>query len=203
MDAILSPLRVPLLALGIGLGGVGLAWLWFNDKEIEASVAVLVAFGLGFLLDLAGKGRLPDHPVSALWLLEGYALVPIAIATAAAAAVVIVTVELTLPDTTPTETKELVGAASTGVTTFLTAGFISAAGDENDSTLADHIKDAFQGKYSRPGGPQGTHAFRPESPGEFWVFAEHYRGVSGWGQPARLKRAKGVATELRTGDSNP
>lgn len=134
---------------------------------------------------------------------EAWALIPIALAVAAAAAVVIVTVELTLPDTTPTETKELVGTASAGVTTFLTAGFIAWAGDENNSTLADHVKEAFQDKYPRPGGAQGAHAFRPESPGEFWVFAEHYRGASGWGRPARVKRAAGVAKELRDGTREP
>jgi hypothetical protein len=192
----LAPLRIPLLALGIGLGGVGLAWLWFDGQELVAAAAVVVALGVGIAFDWAGQHQLPDSPVLARQLMEVSVLVPIALATAASAAVVIVTVELTLPDKTPTETVELVGAVSTGVTTFLTAGFIAWSGDAKDSTMADHIKQAFQGKYKPD--DQGVSKFPRESPGEQWVFAEHYRDASGWGHAARVKRARGVAEALKS-----
>lgn len=204
MAKILEPVRVPLIALAIGLAGVGLAWLWFDQREEVAVAAGAVGIALGSAANWFGRKLLPNHPVGALRLLEGWILIPIALATAASAAVVIVTVELTLPNTTPTDTKELVGAVTTGIAAFLTAAFISWAGDDKDSTLADHVKASFQDRYTRPNRPKpGAHAFAPDSAGEKWVFAEHFRGVSGWGRPARHKRAKGIAHELAAGTSEP
>jgi hypothetical protein len=204
MAAVLSPLRVPLIALAVALGGVGLAWLWFNHHRPLAVIAVVAAVLVGWVIDRVGERLLPDHPKAALYLLEGWLLISLTLAMAAGAAVVIITVELTLPDSTPTSTMELVGAVSTGLTTFLTAGFISWAGDEKDSTLSDHVMKVFQRHYTRPGKPASrAHTFKPESNGELWVFAEAHGGAEGWGGSACRKRAKGIAAELGSGDSDP
>lgn len=208
MSAVLKPLRVPALALLVGLGGVGLAVLWFDDKWLLALAAVLALLVAGVASDALGRRSLPAHPVRARRLLEGWVLIPIALALVASAAVVVVTVELTLPTSEPSkptnETKELVGAISTGITAFLTAGFIAWTEDDKDSSLADHIKDAFQAKYTRPGTPKaGAHEFVANSAGERWVFSDTYGGAEGWSGAARAKRAAGVAQELQEGSSNP
>jgi hypothetical protein len=142
--------------------------------------------------------------VSALYFLQGWLLIPLALAAVAAAAVVVITVELTLPDKTPDETKELVGGVSTGITTFLTAAFIAWSADEKNSALADHIKGKFQARYTRPGEDKpGAHVFRAESEGELLVYSPEYGGAEGWGWPSALKRAHGIAKQLRDGTSEP
>jgi hypothetical protein len=204
MRAIFSPLRIPLQALGIALAGVGLAWLWFNDLWWVGLLSVAGAGLIGWASDKIGAAQLPERPVSAVYSLQGWLLIPLALAAIAAAAVVIVTVELTLPDDTPTDTKELVGAVSTGITTFLTAVFISWASDDQNSTLAEHIMDAFHGRYTDPRTPKpGAHVFRNDSRGLLSVFEPEYLGVEGWGWPARLTRARAIAKELKDGTSEP
>lgn len=208
MLAVLSPLRVPVLALVVGLGGVGLAWLWFNELEVFAVLSVVGLAAVGVIADQIGRRLLPANPVASVWWLQWWILIPIALAVAGSAAVVVLTVELTLPeDVTPkptTETKELVGAISTGITAFITAAFIAWTEDDKDSSLADHVRGAFWDKYTRPEkAKSGQHAFAAGSPGELWVYSEAYGGAEGWGRAARRKRAAGVAEELRTKGSNP
>src|SRR5262245_5222256 len=144
MDAIFSPLWVPLRALFVALAGVGLAWLYFHNHSLIGLLAVAAGAAVGVMLDLIGRCLLPDSPVGASYFLEGWLLIPLALGALAAAAVVIVTVELTLPEGTATDTKELVGGVSSGITTFLTGGFVTWAGDDKDSSLADHIKEQFE-----------------------------------------------------------
>lgn len=204
MTAILTPLRVPLQALAVGLAGVGLAWLYYHDLWWLAAVAVIAAVTVGVIVDVCGKRSLPACPVRALYLLECWLLIPLALAAAAVAAVIIVTVVLTVPDSTPTATKDLVGAVSTGIATFMTAGFVAWSADDKNSTLADHVRDAFYAHYTRPGTPRpDAYVFRPESVGERLVFSDEYKGVEGWGRPARITRAKGIATELKSKTSDP
>ncbi|MEA2276416.1 MAG: hypothetical protein QOC78_1376 [Solirubrobacteraceae bacterium] len=204
MSSILEPLRVPLQALLIGLAGVGLASLWFNHHRLIGAAAVVGGIVLGWAIDACGNNRLPGHPVFALHLLEGWLLIPLALAAAAAAAVVIVTVELTVPDSAATTTKELIGGASTGITTFLTAGFIAWTSDDDDSTLADHVEERFQAHYTRGATTtNGMRGFRANSAGERWVFSEAYGGIDGWGRAARKTRAKGIKAELMSSGSNP
>jgi hypothetical protein len=204
VKAIVTPLRVPLQALLVGLAGVGLASLYYHHMWWLALVAVVVAVSAGAILSLCGERSLPSRPIRALLLLESWLLIPIALAAAAAAAVIIVTVVLTVPDSTPAATKNLVGSVSTGITTFLTVGFIAWAADDKNSALADHVRDAFYAHYTRPDTPKaGAHVFQPDSVGERWVFSDEYEGIEGWGRPSRLARAKGIAVELSRGTSNP
>jgi hypothetical protein len=50
------------------------------------------------------------------------------------------------------QTKETLGALSTGITAFITTVFISWTEDNDDSTLADHIRDAFWKTFKPSGG---------------------------------------------------
>lgn len=175
----------PLRALVVGLAGVALAWLWFNGEAVLAIVAAIAVGSMGTVLDRVGRALLPRQPQVAVRFLEWWILTPAAIAAIASAVVVVVTVALTIPDTAGAsqDTKEIVGTLSTGLTAFVTAAFISWAGDDKDSTLAGHIRDTFWQKYKRAGGTaqSGTQAFPPGSAGERWVYSNEYRGVEGWG----------------------
>lgn len=172
-----------------------------------AFVAAGAALGAGLVAKAIGGALLPRKPRRAVDVLEWWALTPGAIAASAAAVVVILAVELTVPEGTAGSTKELVGALSTGLTTFITAAFMAWAGDEKDSTLGNEIRDIFFSKYTRPpdpGQPRSAdiHYFQAESPGERWVHSFEYGGVEGWGREARRRRADGIAEELRSGESD-
>jgi hypothetical protein len=192
----------PLRGLMVGLAGAGMAWLCFNDLWWLAVVLTLVGIAVGWLLDWLGESLLPRWPVMAVKVLEWWLLVPAVIAAAAAAAVIVVTVVLTVPDKTATDTKEVVAALSTGITAFITAAFISWAGDDKDSTLGDHIRDVFQTKYKEAGTSQDDSSviyFPSESRGLRWAYSEEFGGIEGWGRKARRKRAAGIAEEIAKG----
>jgi hypothetical protein len=198
-------LAAPLRALFVALAGAGLAWLSFNHLVWLAAVIAVVVLAVGWLLDRVGERSLPKHPVRAVRLLELWSLVPLMLGAVAAAAVVVVTVALTVPDSTSTDTKETVGALATAVTTFLTSVFVNSAGDKDDSTLSDHIQATFERHYGKGPAAQPdpkVHYFGAETAGLRWVFSGEYGGISGWGRPARLTRAKGIAAELKSGASN-
>jgi len=130
------------------------------------------------------------------------------IAALASGVVAIVTVALSVSDTASQDTKTLIGALTTGITGFVAASFISWAGDENDSRLGNHIRDAFRAVYKRAPSPvtpppRGLYYFRADSPGERLVYSNEYRGIEGWSRAARRKRAAGIADELRSGASDP
>jgi hypothetical protein len=201
-------LSTPLRALVVALAGVGLAWLWFHEWWwIAVLIGIMGCFG-GVGLDFVGRKLLPARPVLAARFMEWWILTPAMIAALASGAVAIVTVALAVPDSARTDTKTLIGALTTGITGFVTTAFIGWVGDEKDSRLGDHIRDAFREAYKRvpdAGKPRlrGVHYFRAGSPGERWAYSDEYRGIQGWGRPARRRRATGIAAELRSGASNP
>jgi hypothetical protein len=198
-----SELATPIRGLLVALAGVLLAYLWYDHHRIWAIIIGIAACLAGLVFDSVGKSLLPNKPVIALWFLEGWVLTPAALAAVGGAVVVLVTVALTVPDAAATSTKETIGALSTGVTAFITASFISWAGDDKDSKVADHIQAAFQAKYGRPDDPRtGVHHFVPESPGELWVYSDEYGAIQGWGRSARRRRAQAIAAELRSGRSD-
>lgn len=204
ISELVSELATPLRGLLVALAGVLLAYLWYDQQRVWAIVIGVAACLAGLIFDGIGKSLLPNRPVTALWFLEGWVLTPAAFAAIAGAVVVLVTVALTVPDTAATSTKETIGALSTGVTAFITASFISWAGNDKDSKVADHIQAAFQAKYGRPGDPRkGLHYFLPESAGEEWVYSDEYGAIAGWGRKARRRRAQAIAAELTTGRSDP
>lgn len=200
---LLGEFAAPVRALLVALVGALLAYLWYEDQRFWAIVIGIAACLVGVVLDGIGKSFLPQHPVAAVWLLEGWVLTPAALAAIAGASVVLITVALTLPEDTPTSTTKTIAALSTGLTGFITAVFISWAGDEKNSKIADHIKRAFAAKYDRPPGEPASHHFRPGSDGEQWVYSDEVGGIEGWGHHARVTRAKGIAHELKAGTSEP
>lgn len=202
--AALSPLRIPLQALAVALAGVAVAWALLKGHLDLALLAVAVVVLLGIACNEIGRGVLPKWPVAANYALQGWLLIPLAVSVIASGAAIVIAVKLALPEDTPTETEKLVSAISTGLVSFLTAAFITWTGDEKDSRLADHVKGAFESKYTRPGvAKAGAHVFAPGSPGELWIYAGEYGGIEGWGRMARLARARGVAKELKSGGSEP
>ena len=198
-------LATPLRGLVVGLVAAGLAWLSFNDLAWLAVIAAAAAISLGVALDWVGKALLPSSPRAAVRVLEWWVITPAMIAAVAGALVIIVTVALTVPEGTAANTKETVGAISAAITGFITTAFVSWSSDEKDSSLADHIRDAFRDHYGRAGGKTkpGVHYFKADSPGERWVYGEEFRGIEGWGRAARFARARGIAKELATGESDP
>jgi hypothetical protein len=196
----LGRLWTPFLALVVAVVGVLLAWLWFSDRGWIAGIIAAGVLFIGSIIDLIGRGMLPKRPVPAVYLMEGWILTPAMGGAVAAGVIIILAVALTVPDEAAIETKKLVGALGTGITAFITSVFISWAEDDKDSTLADHISDAFYEKYKRrvDGQPPepGVHYFEPGSPGERWVYSPEYGEISGWGRQARIKRAHGVANAL-------
>jgi hypothetical protein len=196
----------PLRALAVALLGVGLAWLWIHELAWVAVVSGLAGMALGLGLDALGRlVFLRKYPRLGLLFMEGWVLTPGVAAAAAAGVTVLVAVAFALPDDTPTETKELVGALSTGLTTFLAAAFISWVGDEKDSRVADHVRNAFRSKYDchQEGVPPnpGVRYFKAESTGELLVYSD--QTVEGWGLEGRWKRAAGIANELENHTSDP
>jgi len=194
-------LTAPLRALVVALSGVALAWSWFKEQFVAAVLIALALAAAGAVVDWIGRSLLPARPAAAVRFLEWWILTPAAVAAVASAVVVIVTVALTIPEEPKVDasTKQLIGTLSTGLTAFVTAAFISWAGDDKDSRLAEHIKSAFQAKYTREGTAKpGAHPFAAESSGERWVFSDEYKGIDGWGRDARLKRAAGIAAALKT-----
>jgi hypothetical protein len=193
-------------ALLIALAGVGLAWLWIHGAGPLVILPPLLAFAAGWAVDWIGRMLLlPDHPEWAVRFLEWWILLPASIAAAAGSLVVIAAISLAAPDKAAESTKALLTSLAAGLTAFLTGSFISWAGDDKDSSLADHMAGAFQAKYKRKSGPTvtpGVRYFAPDSKGELWVYSNAFGGVEGWGRGARTARAAGIAEELRTGASD-
>src|SRR5437879_2356616 len=129
----------PLRALAVALSGVGLAWLWFHGWWWVAILVGLAGCLVGLAADGFGKRLLLRQPVLATHFMEWWIVTPAMVAAVASGVVAIVTVALTVSDTAPKDTKTLIGALTTGITGFVSASFISWAGDEKDSRLSDHI----------------------------------------------------------------
>jgi hypothetical protein len=202
----LGELVVPLRALVVAALGAGAAWCWYNDWRWLAIVAPIAVVLAGGAAGTFGSALLPGHPLAAVRMMEWRLLVPAALATLASAVLIIATIELTLPDkpAPPTEAKQLVATLSSAITAFLTASFISWAGDDKDSGLADWIRGRFQDAYKQPRDPGGSgHFFKAQSRGELLVYSDPIEGISGWGRTARRKRADAIAAEIRSGASNP
>jgi hypothetical protein len=193
---IVAVFGVILVALGYSFG-----WTW------PLGAAVVVA-ALGFLLDLlARKWLLYRHPVAAVWVMEAWALCPGAFAALAAAGVIVASVALKPGDssTASAQTKEMLSAFLTAVTAFLTATFLKAADDADETWIAPHVEHAFYDRYKPrvAGQPQrpNTYYFQPAlSEVERWVYRANYREAEGWGFKSRHKRARGIKLALTTGD---
>lgn len=193
-------------SLLIGFIGVLFAQFWFMGTAWAIVLVVLGAIVVAAAADEAGKALLARSPVPSTYLLEWWILYPAIGAALGAAAVIVLAVELAAPETASPETKELVGALGTGITAFITTVFISWSEDADDSTLADHVRNAYQkifDEYQGSPAPRGRHFFMRGSRGLRFVFSEEFEGISGWGRQARLARARAIRNELKSGASDP
>lgn len=184
-------------AFVIALLGVFVAKRWFEGDWFWPIVIPLSGVVAGQLCHFFGDRKLPNDPVKAVEWLELWVIAPATLAAAAAAFIIILGFKLTVKD--PGQTMVLLGAVATGVTAFLTSGFISWAGDEPDSKVATRIRSTFWAHYKR-GDPADSNRhvrfFPRVSTGERWVYSERFRGIEGWGREARRARAKGIEEEL-------
>src|SRR3954447_12376056 len=93
-----APLRVPFQALLVAAAGVGMAWLFLNGHWLLGAVITVIPILLGLGIDAVTRYMaLPAHPVLAVYLLQSWLLIPLAIAVVAAAAALVLTIELTVP----------------------------------------------------------------------------------------------------------
>lgn len=186
-------LATPARALVVALAGVGLAWLWFSGRELYVVASIVVLFASAALLAKLGDCLVSRFPKLGVRLLELWILLPLLAGAVGSAAVTVLTVEFATPESAPADTKEVVAALVTGVTSFITGSFVSWASDENDSKLADLVRDRFRTRF-RDG------YFKRGSDGERWIYSDEFKGVTGWGRPDRLVRARGVAKSLANGE---
>jgi len=191
-------LVVPIRALVISITGVVIAYLWFSRSYVALATLVATGTGLGWVCAILGDYLLPSKPVLALELLELSIFAPATVAAAGAAAVTVVGVELT--GTGTPESKALAAVLATGITTFISVVIMSWAGDKEDSSLSNFIRDRFRAHFKRTAAGVSDTArvkyFDAESDGELWVQSHDFKGVSGWHRGARRRRARGVAAEL-------
>lgn len=186
-------------ALLVALAGVVLSKWWFHGDRLWCIGIVVGIVVLGFVIEWIGEHAfLPDHPVAAVYLMEWWILVPMALGVAASAGVIIAAVELTVPDTVKDPViKETAGAISSGLSSFLTASFISSLGDRDKSAIADRIKTRLQGKYTRDDpAPAHKKHLDAESAAELYLNSDIFKGLSGWDRETRIARAHGLAKEM-------
>jgi len=180
----LKGLAAPLRALLVALVGAWWAALWFGGTRWTVAVVAAVAVMVGLLIDFAGRHVPANRPKLKIGLMEWWIIIPMVLAAVAAAAAIIVTVTLTVPDGTPAATKETIGAVATAITSFLSAGFVERAGDEDESRVSDRIRGHFYETYKT--------SFTDGSAAELYVFSGSYGGATGWGRAARRIRAQGI-----------
>lgn len=205
MSSFLGPLRGPALALITALAAAALAWSWFNGSTTPAIVIALSVLLIGSSSQAYGASRLPADPEAAVRWLNAWTLVVLAATAASAAVVIVVTVALASPDQASNETKELLSAVTTAVTTFL-AG-IALSHDKADETVGARIQKLFYAHYGRAPGEElqgrkyvvrGDKCLMPAgSDGENAVFSEGWHELQGWGRDARRDRASILAEYLR------
>src|SRR6266498_255101 len=137
---ILASVIVPLRSLWVAAAGAFAASLWFKNTREAATVLIVVIVG-GYVFDLLGRGALPDYPRAAIYLMEAWAIVPVAVGIAAAAAIVVLTVNLAAPSNASEGAKEVAKAYTAALTAFATAAVIAREIDKAESPIARRIRD--------------------------------------------------------------
>jgi hypothetical protein len=189
----------PLRGLLVALLGTILAWQWFGGDQLLVGAVLVVLLAAALVGRLIGDRALPAKPERAVVLLETWWFLSYtALAAGAACMVIVATVEFAAPKDAPAETTELLGALAAGITTFLTAAFISR--ENMDDAIGEFVRSRFHAHYKqlKPGATQEprVHYFEPESDGLRLVYSEHFRTVSGWTRSARRTRAEKIADLL-------
>jgi hypothetical protein len=205
--AALSPLRIPLQAMVVALAGAGMAWLCLNDHWVAGVVATGAIILIGIVCDRAARASITRWPLLAVYLFQGWLLIPLAVAVLASAAIIVLAIKTTLPkenaagEPTSSETEKLVAAVAGGITTFLTATFVSWTGDAEDSKLSAHIQERFEARFTKvDNATAGDWVIAKGSRAENWVFGGAVGGIEGWGWKARFKRAREVKLGLDRGE---
>lgn len=178
--------------------GVALALVAYEVEKgaLIAVGIVVVVFSVGWGLLRVGKGQLPEKPETGRKLMEWWLLAPGALGAGAAALVIGVAIELAVPDGTAADTKTLITSATTAITAFITAGFITTATEEPDSTVGEVFKSALAAAYKDRWSSKW-----PDSKSQVaqWATRTNADGVTGWSAAARKYRAKQIQEALTPG----
>ncbi|RJN32061.1 hypothetical protein [Nesterenkonia natronophila] len=199
-----SVVGTPVRSLLIALGSLFLAYGYFA-KGRWLAVAVIIALllvGTGFVLDWVGRRRLKassPNPKAAYTLMQGWVLVPSGLAAVASALVIVVAVQLAAPDGVTSETKELIGALSAGVTAFLTTMWIDPSEDV-DSAIADRVQKVTYETFVSRAGAADSRLSQVINAGEFVDELRNSKDNVGyladWSRKNRIQRAEVIKQEL-------
>jgi hypothetical protein len=176
-----------LLALVVAILSVACAWLFFQSRWEITSIILGIGLLVGLACYFGGKQALPNQPVRAVKLMEGWILAPLMIAVLAGAAIIYIGVWLEPPENAPVDTEKLLAAASSALSVFLTTSFIDGVAEADTDWVGTPIRKAFEKAYHRT---TGKRPLQPDSPAEHWVFSPDVGGVTGWGFKARRRRAR-------------
>ena len=191
MKGFIGPLLIPGRAALTALLGLWIARAWYDGGGrwwwplVAAGVLIVMAYAL----DAAGQRQLPNRPVAAVALMEFWMLAPLTWTALAAAAVIIIGVELNVDPKAPVADQQMTRALATAMTSFLTASFISWAGDQNKSPVAQRIRQAFEQAYKNATLSEAA---------ERLVYGDAVQGIEGWSASARAARAAKLQQALRT-----
>lgn len=211
MRVFLAPLLTPVVALLGSLAGAALAWAWFAGLELVAAGVSLVALAVGLTLLEAGSMLLPDRPVWSVRLMNQSLLAYVVLLAVAAAVSIVVTVALVADTNASEETKKLLSAVTTAITTVL--GAVVIAGDKPDAALGEAVQAKFYAKYGRddekrtPAGrlwfdTATRRHFPVGSDGIEALYGEGWHDITGWGASARLARAKAIQEYMKHGNAD-
>lgn len=205
LQDLFGDLRGPAKALIVVLIGMAFAWMLINKQWVPALLLVLVAIVAGYLLELIGALLLPKKPRAGLLFLEGWVLGPAAIAAFVSGLLVVLAIDLAPPKDTDPATEELMKTLAAGLSTFLSAAFVSWIGEQDNTRISDRIRAQFYKKYRRarvyPPPADGVMYFTPGSKGENAVYSSVQ--IGGWNFADRWERASKLNAEIATGTSLP
>jgi hypothetical protein len=188
--AFFGPLLVPARASLSALLGLWVAREWYDGSRWWwplLAAAVLIA--AAYILDAAGRRQLPARPVAAVALMEFWVAAPLCWTALASAAVIIIGVELNADPKAPTADQQMTKALAAAMTSFLSAGFIAWAGDQNKSPVAQRIQQAFEKAYKNVTMSEAA---------ERLVYSDAVQGIEGWSASARAARAAKLQQALRS-----
>jgi hypothetical protein len=169
----------------VALLGLGAAAAYFNPafSWVWLIVALVIIAGCLVLASFAAA-RLPEDPKAAVQTFGWRTLATMLLAGLGAGIVIAIAAEITSPKDSPAENAELIKALAAALTGAVTASLVKAS-ESIDGPTASAVESAFKAAYKGK--------FTDSENGHKAVYLDAVGGVSGWGQPARAKRAELVA----------
>lgn len=205
LQDLFGDLRGPAKALIVVLIGMAFAWMLINHQWSGALLLLFSAIVAGYLLELIGTLLLPKRPRAGLLFLEGWVLGPAAIAAFVSGLIVVLAIDLTPPKDTDAATEEMMKTLAAGLSTFLSAAFVSWISEQDNTRISDRIRGQFYKKYKRakvyPSPADGSMYFTPGSRGETTVYSSVQ--IGGWNFADRWERASQLSDEITAGGSLP